>query len=85
MDEYLSWRARLLKSNINITRVDFRHALLYVDFAYRPRSGMPQKWGKTITDIKQYQDMTGTICNDWEKTADNTLKDILSLRKELEG
>lgn len=84
MDE-LSWRAKLLKSNINITRVDYRHGLLYVDFAYRPYAGGTQRWGKTITDLVQSEDIIGGVQTNWDRTAANALEDILSLRKELEG
>ena len=36
MDEQLSWRARLAKSNINI------------DFSYRPYPGAAQRWSKSF-------------------------------------
>jgi len=84
MDE-LSWRARLLKSNINITKIDYKYGILYIDFAYRPRSGQPQKWGKTISDLVQYEDMVGTRRIDWHETTSNVLTDVLNLRKELEA
>ena len=84
MDE-LSWRAKLLKSNINITSVDYKHRIAYVDFAYRPWSGKPQKWGKTIVNLVQYEDIVGTVRVNWDDTAKDILNDVLSLRKELEG
>lgn len=82
MDE-LSWRARLAKSNINITNIDWDNNLLYYDFAYRPYSGAPQRWGKTVTAAIFYTGVKEDI--DWEATADRLKDEVLALRKELEG
>lgn len=82
MDE-LSWRARLLKSNINITNIDWDNNLLYYDFAYRPHSGAPQRWGKTVTAAIFYPGVKEDI--DWEATVSRIKDEVLSLRKELEG
>ena len=76
MDE-LSWRAKLAKSNINITHIDYDHGALYFDFAYRPYSGAAQKWAKTLTWLDTPVDM--------EKVADQLRDRVTELRKELEG
>lgn len=82
MDE-MSWRAKLLKSNINITGVDYENEWVFFDFAYRPHSGQPQRWGKTVTDVIFYPGVKEDI--DWEATANKLKDEVLSLRKELEG
>ena len=76
MDE-LSWRARLLKSNINITRIDYDYKTIYFDFAYRPYSGGTQKWGKSFMWYEEPLD--------WGHFADALKLKVLELRKELEG
>ena len=78
MDEDLSWRAQLAKANINITHIDYDNHIVYFDFAYRPHSGAPQKWVKTLY---QYQYRDDTI----ESIANHLSIMVLSLRKELEG
>lgn len=90
MDE-MSWQAKLLKSNINITKIDYDHGLVYFDFAYRPYSGVPQKWGKTVAaievdELKSYNS-AGELCKyiDWSKMANRIRSEVLELRKELEG
>lgn len=76
MDE-MSWRARLAKSNINITHIDYDHGIIYFDFAYRPYSGTPQKWAKTFAWLDLPVDM--------EKVTDQLRDKVTDLRKELEG
>ena len=76
MDE-LSWRARLLKSNINITNIDYEHGVIYFDFAYRMYPCAPQKWAKTFAWIE--------IPADMEKVSDQLRDRVTELRKELEG
>jgi hypothetical protein len=75
MDE-LSWRARLAKSNINITYIDHDNGILYFDFAYRSAPGKPQKWAKTFAWIEEPVD--------WEQLTDTLRDKVLNLRKELE-
>lgn len=76
MDENLSWRARLLKANINIKYFDKHSALIYFDFAYRPHAGQSQKWASSI--YRPDHDM------DWPEAADQIRNLVTSLRKELE-
>ena len=76
MDEPLSWRGALAKSNINITHIDYDNQVVYFDFAYRPHSGAPQKWVKTLDGLKT--DET------WKELAERIQKLVLVLRKELE-
>lgn len=76
MDEALSWRARLAKSNINILNIDDYIVLL--EFTYHPRPDV-FKWCKTYFTIPANV-----------KLEDGTLgsyiqAEVLSLRKELEG
>ena len=78
MDENLSWRAKLAKANINITHIDYEHHVVYFDFAYRPYSGTPQRWVKTLY---QYQYKDDSI----ESITDHLRIIVLSLRKELEA
>ena len=85
MDETLSWRARLAKANINILGMDSHR--VYVEFTYHPKPGI-FKWCKTVVenryplseagDIQEYEDFQ-------EMNAQYILKEVLSLRKELEG
>lgn len=79
MDE-LSWRARLAKSNINVTNIDYKHWVIYFDFAYRPYSGVSQKWAKTFAWVEIIEDAV-----DMEKVADQLRDIVTELRKELEG
>ena len=89
MDETLSWRARLAKSNINILGIDGDK--WYYEFMYHPRPGQT-KWCKTYFDIPQDIKHNPDDPIKWEKvekTPDEiaTLlsKEVLKLRKELEG
>lgn len=85
MDESLSWRARLAKANINILSMDPRR--VYIEFTYHPKPGT-FKWCKTVIeneyplceagDKQEYEDFQ-------EMNAQYILKEVLSLRKELEG
>lgn len=87
MDE-LSWQAKLAKLNINITNVDVDNNILFYDFSYRPFSGASPKWVKTTTTpiMDAYQALEdGTLTVDWEATTDKLRKEVLELRKELEG
>lgn len=87
MDE-LSWQAKLAKLNINITNVDVDNNILFYDFSYRPFSGASPKWVKTTTTpiMDTYQALEeGTPTVDWEATTDKLRKEVLELRKELEG
>ena len=77
MDETLSWQARLAKSNINITHIDYDHQTVYFDFSYRPYPGAPQRWAKSLL---WYEEPV-----DWEHFADALKLKALELRKELEG
>lgn len=83
MDE-LSWRAKLLKANINITHVDPDAGVVYFDFAYRPVSGGSQRWGKTFhKGVIHYPGANSEV--NWEATAELVRDAVLELRKELEG
>lgn len=89
----MSWRARLAKSNINILNIDeFRW---YYEFMYHPRPGQT-KWCKTYLEVpigepKQLTDnpMSGyyrePVDNSPETIADILQREVLKLRKELEG
>ena len=75
MDE-LSWRAKLAKSNINILSIDPTNDIMVVEFTYHPKPGT-FKWCKTAFPyIKEW---------DLSQTAESLLRNVLSLRKELEG
>lgn len=81
MDEGLSWRARLAKSNINI--LDMHDDCVFIEFTYHPKAGT-FKWCKTYFIIPgncwdgQYPDEGGAMGRYLEA-------EVLSLRKELEG
>lgn len=75
MDE-LSWRAKLAKSNINVTYLDFDNGVIYFDFAYRVAPGKPQKWVKSFAWFEEPID--------WGVLADELRDKVLNLRKELE-
>lgn len=91
MDENLSWRAKLAKSNINILNID--EDRWYYEFMYRPRPGQV-KWSKTF-----YEPKVGSWRIDMDKKefvecepeyspsiiAAKILEEVLKLRKELEG
>ena len=74
MDEGLSWRARLARSNINI--LDMHDGMVFFEFTYHPKPGT-FKWCKTLMSL---QGMTNN--ND---LADGVIDEVLALRKELEG
>lgn len=74
MDEGLSWRARLARKNINILNVDDER--WYYEFMYHPRQGQT-KWCKTYMDCKMGRDP--------EAVAYELEREVLALRKELEG
>lgn len=85
MDEALSWRAKLAKSNINILGMDPHR--VYIEFTYHPKPGV-FKWCKTVVenkyslneagDSQEYEDFQ-------ELNAQYILDEVLKLRKELEG
>lgn len=85
MDDSLSWRARLAKSNINILNIDKDRWL--IEFTYHPKPGV-FKWCKTLLitpyniseagDQLEYEDFQ-------ELSAQYVLDEVLKLRKELEG
>lgn len=77
MDEDFSWRTKLIKSNINIKRVDYDEGVIYFDFAYRPYSGAPQKWASTFDRLKAGEST--------KELAERIGGLVLELRKELEG
>ena len=97
MDETLSWRAKLAKSNINILNVIIEktsHGIVYkwfFEFTYHPKPGT-FKWCKTYIDIPN--DEVVVPDDDpvkWHKTeidpeqkAQQILEAVLKLRKELE-
>lgn len=76
MDENLSWRARLAKSNINILSVDQNK--WYIEFTYHPRPGT-FKWCKTFFSFPPEVEVPDGA------TARVLLEKVLDLRKELEG
>lgn len=75
MDE-LSWRAKLAKSNINILSIDPTGQVIMVEFTYHPKPGV-FKWCKTAFPFVKEWDLS--------QTAESILRNVLSLRKELEG
>lgn len=78
MDEP-SWRAKLLKANINITNIDYENRTIYFDFAYRPGPGKPQRWAKTFAWLEEDAQI------DMGLVAEQLKENVLELRKELEG
>jgi hypothetical protein len=75
-------RAQLLKANINVTRIDYDHGLIYYDFAYRPYSGAPQRWGKTFVQVSVIRKIVNYTPKNWV----NIVKDdALRMRKILEA
>lgn len=76
MDESLSWRARLAKSNINILGIHSDYWL--IEFTYHPKPGV-FKWCKTYFTIPaNVQPEDGTL-------GEYIQAEVLNLRKELEG
>ena len=74
MDETLSWRAKLAKSNINI--LDAHDNTVFLEFTYHPKPGT-FKWCKTMYPYESNVRM--------DSLADGILSKVLELRKELEG
>ncbi len=90
MDEGLSWRARLAKSNINILNIVWSDsdsfADVYYEFMYHPKHGQT-KWCKTVSRVSgEYADECGVqLPVTSSDILDSLTRDTLSLRKELEG
>lgn len=76
MDENLSWRAKLAKSNINILNIDPDGQVIIVEFTYHPKPNV-FKWCKTAFPFVKEWDLS--------QTADSIQRNVLELRKELEG
>ena len=79
MDE-MSWRARLAKSNINILNIEGKR--WYYEFMYHPYRGQT-KWCKTYLDVPFDSEYATEGDNDYN--ARELQKEVLKLRKELEG
>lgn len=97
MDENLSWRAKLAKSNINmlnLTLIKTDHGIInrwFVEFTYHPKPGT-FKWCKTYIDISPKLDDDEENPLAWrhvDQTVDDMaqtiLDKVLELRKELEA
>lgn len=98
MDEDLSWRAKLAKSNINILNISLVRTpqgivnRWFVEFTYHPKPGV-FKWCKTYIDIEPVYDTYAALNEDRLEEAEFTPDEIaqkisdkvLELRKELEG
>lgn len=90
MDENLSWRAKLAKSNINILAIEPNYWL--VEFTYHPKPGT-FKWCKTSVNVPEVYDTCAAINEDKlvrvgissGDMAQIVLDEVLKLRKELEG
>ena len=74
MDENLSWRAKLAKSNINI--LDIHNNFIFVEFTYHPKPGV-FKWCKTAFPFREGMRIIDL--------AEEVKGEVLNLRKELEG
>lgn len=84
MDESLSWRARLAKSNINI--LDIHDNTVFLEFTYHQYSGGPFKWCKTYITIPANAWDSLHNCPDENGNFGEYIRaEVLSLRKELEG
>lgn len=96
MDDNLSWRAKLARSNINILNIEWSDdrmtAEVFFEFMYRPYNGSI-KWCKTWAPVAgslapDPNDPDGIDAVQMEVSGDNicdTLKQMtLKLRKELE-
>ena len=89
MDDHLSWRAQLARTNINILNItwndDSTVAEVFFEFMYRPYNGSI-KWCKTYTQVAGTIDKATDV--QLPVTGDditNTLRrEVLELRKELE-
>lgn len=93
MDESqtLSWQASLAKKNINILNIDHDTQTWFYEFMYHPRPGQT-KWCKTFfcNPIKQKIDNNGHRVTVFtfgtaSEIAAEIMKEVLELRKELEG
>ncbi len=89
MEEKLSWRARLAKSNINILNIDSHR--WYYEFMYHPRPGQT-KWCKTYYEVPSEVEVTEADPVNWikfapgdEDIAEAIRTEVLKLRKELEA
>ena len=90
MEEKLSWRARLAKSNINILSIDDDR--WFYEFMYHPRPGQT-KWCKTYYEIPNEIFVPQDRPYDWTKLRETDVEkivaglqdEVLALRKELEG
>ena len=83
MDDSLSWRAKLAKSNINI--LDIHDNTVFLEFTYHPKPGT-FKWCKTFFTIPGncWDSFHGGV--DEEGSFKSYIEaEVLSLRKELEG
>lgn len=88
MEETLSWRARLAKSNINITNVSFNsmHTICDVcfEFPYHPVPGQI-KWLKTVSEfIGEMDEDNKPVLLTLPQITEAIRKQVLELRKELE-
>lgn len=93
MEEKLSWRARLAKSNINILSIDFTKsqtkAIVFYEFMYHPKAGQT-KWCKTYARVEGA--VSGDIDSGYFRDPvygrdiyDTLSTEVLALRKELEA
>ena len=73
MDESLSWRARLARSNINILNID--EYRWYYEFMYHPYQGST-KWCKTFFETHRGRSD--------EAVAADIEREVARLRRELE-
>lgn len=89
MDDHLSWRAQLARTNINILNITWNDdntiAEVFFEFMYRPYNGSI-KWCKTYTQVAGAIDnMTDVQLPVTGDDITNTLRrEVLELRKELE-
>lgn len=70
----MSWQARLARKNINILNIDDER--WYYEFMYHPKPGQT-KWCKTFLNTHMGRDP--------EDVVRELEREVLSLRKELEG
>lgn len=96
MDDNLSWRAKLARSNINILNIEWSDdkltAEVFFEFMYRPYNGSI-KWCKTWTSVagrlvQDPDDPDGIEYNQMEVSGNDICDALrqmtLELRKELE-
>lgn len=93
MDESrtLSWQASLAKSNINILNIDHDTQTWFYEFMYHPKPGQT-KWCKTFfkNPVESTLDdncrrVTAFTFGSASAIAAEIMKEVLELRKELEG